>query len=197
MLLCAVIEQYTKSTRFCLIANYIHKLIPALQSRCTRFRFGPLKEEHISTRLGQIIAHEKVQIDDAGRRAIMRLANGDMRKVLNVLQSCHMAYGSVTEANVYLCTGNPLPSDINAILHTLMNDNFSDASNTIAKLQTTKGLSLVDITQRLHEELLKVNFPPAVLALLLDQLSNVEYDHSSRLVLRSLTLIRTRAAGTG
>ena len=34
-----VIENYTHNTRFCLICNYITKLIPALQSRCITFRF--------------------------------------------------------------------------------------------------------------------------------------------------------------
>ena len=33
-----VIEKYAKNARFCLICNYVSKIIPALQSRCTRFR---------------------------------------------------------------------------------------------------------------------------------------------------------------
>ncbi|CAL5407436.1 unnamed protein product [Camellia sinensis] len=37
-----VIEKYTKSTRFALICNHVNKIIPALQSRCTRFQFAPL-----------------------------------------------------------------------------------------------------------------------------------------------------------
>ena len=36
-----IIEKYTRHTRFCLIANYTSKIIPALQSRCMRFRFAP------------------------------------------------------------------------------------------------------------------------------------------------------------
>ena len=34
-----VIEKYTGNARFCLISNYVTKIIPALQSRCTRFKF--------------------------------------------------------------------------------------------------------------------------------------------------------------
>lgn len=33
-----VIEQYTKNVRFCIICNYVNKILPAVQSRCTRFR---------------------------------------------------------------------------------------------------------------------------------------------------------------
>jgi hypothetical protein len=32
-----VIEKYTSNTRFCLICNYVNKIIPALQSRCTKY----------------------------------------------------------------------------------------------------------------------------------------------------------------
>ena len=37
-----VMEKFTENVRFCLICNYLTKIIPAIQSRCTRFRFGPL-----------------------------------------------------------------------------------------------------------------------------------------------------------
>ena len=37
-----VMEKYTENVRFCLICNYLGKIIPAIQSRCTRFRFAPL-----------------------------------------------------------------------------------------------------------------------------------------------------------
>lgn len=42
-----------------MICNYVSKIIPALQSRCTRFRFGPLKNEQIKGRLQTIIDSEK------------------------------------------------------------------------------------------------------------------------------------------
>jgi len=50
-----VIEKYTRNTRFCLICNYVSKVIPALQSRCTRFRFAPLPKDCVLQRL-QVVA---------------------------------------------------------------------------------------------------------------------------------------------
>lgn len=54
-----VIEKHTNSVRFCIICNYLSKIIPALQSRCTRFRFAPLNEEQILPRLEYVIEQEK------------------------------------------------------------------------------------------------------------------------------------------
>ena len=54
-----VMEKYAKNTRFCLICNYVGKIIPALQSRCTRFRFAPLQPEHLKSKLRDIAASEK------------------------------------------------------------------------------------------------------------------------------------------
>ncbi len=38
-----------------------------------------------------------------------------------------MGYPEVNETNVYLCTGDPLPSDILVIVKSLLNDSFSDS----------------------------------------------------------------------
>lgn len=40
MICVAVIEKYTSNTRFCMICNYVNKIIPALQSRCTRYGYS-------------------------------------------------------------------------------------------------------------------------------------------------------------
>lgn len=49
-----VIEKYTRNVRFCLVCNYVGKIIPALQSRCTRFRFGPLPSDAVAKRIEYI-----------------------------------------------------------------------------------------------------------------------------------------------
>ena len=54
-----VIEQYTRNVRFCIICNYVNKIIPAIQSRCTRFRFSPLPMSEVEKRLQGVIEAEK------------------------------------------------------------------------------------------------------------------------------------------
>ena len=46
-----------------------------------------------------------------------------------------MAYDSVTEDNVYLCVGHPLRRDIENIVNWMLNDNFTDAYNSILSRQ--------------------------------------------------------------
>jgi replication factor C subunit 3/5 len=89
MALRRIMEKYTANTRFCIIANYTHKLSPALLSRCTRFRFSPLKEADIRSLVDKVIEAELVRIEPEAVDSLVRLSKGDMRRALNVLQACH------------------------------------------------------------------------------------------------------------
>jgi replication factor C subunit 3/5 len=87
-----IVEKYTKTTRFCLICNYVSKIIPALQSRCTRFRFGPLDSQSVLIKLNEISIAEGLQLQPEAAQAITTISSGDMRKVLNILESCSLAH---------------------------------------------------------------------------------------------------------
>lgn len=170
-----VIEKYTKNTRFCLICNYVSKIIPALQSRCTRFRFAPLNAENVTERLRYIIKEEGLDVTDNGLAAIVRLSNGDMRKGLNILQSTHMACPNITEEAVYLCTGSPLPKDVEQMAYWLLNESFAKASTLISELKTKKGLALVDVIRELHPFVFSINMPPPIRVQLINALADIEY----------------------
>ncbi len=83
-----IIEKFTDNVRFCMICNYLSKIIPALQSRCTRFRFGPLNETQILPRLQHVAEAENVNLTRDGEKALIKLAQGDMRKV----RTKHISY---------------------------------------------------------------------------------------------------------
>jgi len=58
-LVCAVMEKYAATTRFCLICNYVGKIIPALQSRCTRFRFAQHRPDAVKAMLDKVVLAER------------------------------------------------------------------------------------------------------------------------------------------
>lgn len=170
-----IIEKYTSNTRFCMICNYVNKIMPALQSRCTKFRFAPLKTEQISGRLDHIIAMESVKITEDGKKAILALAGGDMRRVLNLLQSAHTAYPAIDEKEVYLCAGAAMPKVMEELFHSLLNESFDEGYQKITRAITELGYALIDIATALSSLVLETQFPPPIHAHILDKLSNVEY----------------------
>ncbi|KAJ3413724.1 hypothetical protein HDV05_007627 [Chytridiales sp. JEL 0842] len=169
-----IVEKYTKNVRFCIICNYVSKIIPALQSRCTRFRFAPLKEDQIRIRLDHVVNAENVKITDSGRQALLKLSNGDMRRMLNICQAVHAGYPEVNEATVYTCVGAPLPSDINDIATWLFNEGLDEAYSRILARKAERGLALSDIIAELQNTLSAMELPGNVRAYLYKQLSDVE-----------------------
>lgn len=170
-----IIEKYTENVRFCIICNYLGKIIPALQSRCTRFRFAPLQQSQIVPRLKEVAAAENVKLSEDGVKALLALSGGDMRKVLNTLQSTWLAYRDVTEDNVYTCVGHPLRSDITKIFNWLLTENdFAVCFQNIQDLKLAKGLALGDILTEVHTIIQRVKLPAEVLVSLLIKMSDAE-----------------------
>ncbi|XXQ36098.1 AAA+ ATPase domain-containing protein [Plasmodiophora brassicae] len=175
MALRRVIEQYSRTTRFCLIANYTNKIIPALQSRCTKFRFAPLSPEDCRAQLQRVAEAERVEMTSDGADAIVELSGGDMRKILNTLQTVHASSGRVTPQTVHSCTGTPSPEDIEFTLNQLLNAQFKEAHANLRALLETSGLSLSDIVARLVPLVCAVEDLPAhVLAYAVSQLAQLE-----------------------
>ena len=105
----------------------------AIQSRCTLFRFAPLSSAAAAARLDIVIRAEGLSVSEDGRRAILDTSAGDMRKVLNTLQSAAArlqdASTPIDAAAVYATLSLPSPAELAELLHSLLNSDF-DASLT-------------------------------------------------------------------
>lgn len=110
-----------------MICNYVSKIIPALQSRCTRFRFGPLDDVSVLGKLNEVADAEKLTLENGADKAIVSLSGGDMRKVLNILESCSLAYKNIPLDKIYEVTGRPSPPDVKKIYNSLMQENYNSA----------------------------------------------------------------------
>ena len=69
----------------------------------------------------------RVNLTPEGKQALLKLSKGDMRRALNVLQACHAAYDVTSEAEIYNCTGNPQPADIETVVNSMFGDEFTTA----------------------------------------------------------------------
>lgn len=149
-----VVEEYTENTRFCLICNYIQNISPALQSRCTRFRFSPINASQMKKKILQIVKNENVKITDSGIDTLVKRSNGDMRRVINNLQSTSMAYKIVNEKNINTYLGYPRLEHTDIIIDALINKNFKSAYQIINSLKKQNGITIIDIISELHEILI-------------------------------------------
>ena len=170
-----IVEKYTKTTRFCMICNYVSKIIPALQSRCTRFRFGPLDDTSVMTKLNEVATAEKLVLEKGADKAIVSLSGGDMRKVLNILESCSLAYKEIPVAKIYEVTGRPSPEDVKKIYQSLLNDDFVSALKTVWDLCKSKSLAFDDVIREIHAQLMQTKIPDEMKMWLVNRLSEIEY----------------------
>lgn len=81
-----IMETYSKNVRFCFICNYISKIIPALKSRCSIFKFGKINNSDIKKKIKYILKKENIDLSDQILKEIIKNANKDIRKILNLIQ---------------------------------------------------------------------------------------------------------------
>ena len=87
-------ETYSKITRFCLICNYVTRIIDPLASRCSKFRFKGLDQVNAKKRLEEIAEMENVGLEDGAAEALVRCSDGDLRKAITYLQSAARLVGA-------------------------------------------------------------------------------------------------------
>ena len=170
-----VIEKYTRTTRFMLLCNYVSKIIPALQSRCTRFRFAPLLLPAIRERLRFVADKEGLagRLQPAGESAIIRQSGGDMRKVLNVLQSCAAGHEVIDEEAVYASTGNPTPKAVAALLETLFKGTFQQGCAALQAF-SAEGYALSDLITEISRSVANIALPADARVHIVEKLADVE-----------------------
>ncbi|CAD7939869.1 unnamed protein product [Amoebophrya sp. A25] len=178
-----MIEQYANSVRFIIICNFAHKIIPALVSRCTSFRFSVLPEEHTVACVRKVAEHEKIKCDELAIQALQKCSKGDLRKVLNMLQSlvilerakqststttANSCTGSdnksrpvaspvkITEDEIYRSLGLCTPSEVDHVVRQLLTYT-GDPDDLVRSLCSQKG-NLQSLLPELHARFAKLTF---------------------------------------
>ncbi len=171
-----LMEMYTASTRFILIANYPSKIIEPIQSRCAVFRFTPLKKEDVVSRLKWIAEHENVKYHEDALESIYELSEGDMRKAINILQAA-AAIGDVTVDSVYKVVGLAHPHEVREMLNLALRGDFTEARNKLRELMINYGLSGLDVIKQVHREIFStdIKLPDEIKVMIADLAGEIQF----------------------
>ncbi|MFH8080490.1 MAG: replication factor C small subunit [Candidatus Aenigmatarchaeota archaeon] len=149
-------EAYATTTRFVLLCNYSSKIIEPIQSRCAVFRFKPLGESDVKTFIQRIVTNEKLQITEDGINAIINLAEGDLRKVANILQAASSIKEKITEDVIYDVVSEAKPKDVKELLTFVFNRDFKNSKKILYKLLYSQGLAAEDIIKEMHRQIFEM-----------------------------------------
>lgn len=91
-------ETYSKITRFCLVCNYVTRIIDPLASRCSKFRFKSLDQGNAKRRIEAIAVAEGVKMEAGAVEVLIKCSEGDLRKAITFLQSAARLVGAIKVA---------------------------------------------------------------------------------------------------
>ena len=168
-------EKYASVTRFILSCNYSSKIIPPIQSRCAVFRFKPLPPEDIKNAITRIANNEGLKIDEKALEAITSLAEGDMRKAINIVQSVAIIKKEIKEEDIYEMAASLKPKEVEEIVSNALEGKFREARERLLNLIHVRGLSGIDVIKSIHREILNLNIEDKYKILLIDALGEAEF----------------------
>lgn len=82
----AIMETFSRSTRFILTCNYVEKVLPSIQSRCTCFHLESPSKPQIAKRICHILAEEKIANDIKDVATMVNRYYPDQRTIINEVQ---------------------------------------------------------------------------------------------------------------
>lgn len=145
-------EKETRSTRFCLICNYVSCIIQPLTSRCAKYRFKPLSREMMLERLKLICLEEKVSYDSKTLDLLVDTSGGDLRRAITCLQSCVRLKGQegIAYDDILEVTGVVPDTYIENLLDLCRQHNYDKMENYVEEI-LSKAYCAPQILEQLQE----------------------------------------------
>ncbi|MEM4137898.1 MAG: replication factor C small subunit [Candidatus Anstonellaceae archaeon] len=183
-------EMYATNTRFILGANYSSKIIEPIQSRCTVFRFKPLTDQEIDQMIDRIAEAEGLEIEKEAYGALRYVAEGDMRRLINSLQSIALHSKKITEEKVYRYTSRARPKEILEMMQDALDGKIQQAREKLHKLMIEYGLAGEDVLIQMFREIDNLKIEEKIKVDLIDKIG----EYNFRLVEGANEVIQLEAA---
>lgn len=168
-------ENYTQNCRFILSANYASKILDPIQSRCAVFKFKPLDEKYVREVIHHIAGEEHLLIVPAAENALVVVAEGDARRLQNVLQTCAAVASEITEELVFSMASVARPQDIKNVLQVAVDGDFFKARDSLIKVMQTYGLSGIDVIKAIQKAIWDISLDTRAKVSLIDRCGEIEF----------------------
>lgn len=168
-------ENYTQTCRFVLSANYSSKILDPIQSRCAIFRFRPLEKEHVFGIIDKIAQNEGLTLDDDAKTALYEVTMGDCRRLENIMQSCASVAKDLNSDLVYSLASVADPHEINTVLKTALQGNFTQARKDLLNCMLKYSLSGLDIIKQLQKGVWDLEMEGRQKVQLVDKCGEIEF----------------------
>lgn len=139
-----IMELYSSVSRFCLICNYVHKIIDPIVSRCAKFHFKNLSNLDMQNKLKFISDAENLNTPLPMINDIIRVSDSDMRKAVMLLQ--YTKYNN----NVYELAGLLNEDKLLNIFKIIKTGKLNDIM-CISKEIANQGYTAYKIVKQLHK----------------------------------------------
>lgn len=168
-------ELYTSTARFILSCNLSSKIIDPIQSRCAVFRFKPLEKKDVENVIKNITKEEKLVIDDKTIDLIFEISEGDIRRVINILQSCASIDKKISESMVCEIVSAARPKEIHQVLEMSISGNFIKARDLLLSVMLDHGLSGMEMIKQIQKEIININAKDEIKAKLIEKCGEIEF----------------------
>lgn len=148
-------EKESKTTRFCLLCNYVSRIIEPLTSRCSKFRFKPLSRATLIERLKWICDQESIVYDEDALEKLVKVSEGDLRKAITLLQSAHRLKGSDGVKAVDICEIAGVIDNhwITELIETCKTNSYEKLESYVTDM-LLEGHSAYQLISQLHDEII-------------------------------------------
>ncbi len=168
-------EQFSKSCRFILNANYSSRIIEPIQSRCAVFRFTPLNSAELKKLVEKVASTEGLTLEKGAADSIAAVAEGDARKVLNVLQAASALGKNITEDDVLKVAAYARPKEVQEMVLLAWKGKFTEARQLLDHIMVNYGISGEDVMKQIYREVVALDVPDSTKVALVDRVGEYSF----------------------
>jgi len=170
-----IMEKSANAT-FILSVNNEQKLVEAIRSRCTPFRFRPLDKPQIGQMLRRVLEGEEIKLKKTPEESkaifqIIEESRGDLRKALNILEKI---VTSNKELNVQSVLELKPVDQVSDAIQTALSGDFTKAKNLIEDVYLESGENIERVIDAIYNSIENIE-PESIRNRLYFELGDLEH----------------------